>query len=222
MPDTKAVFFWMGGVITQAIEPLLCRALAACGQTGTNLLVRPGFSSACQSLALGKLDGLGFCREICAMAEAAISPEALQAALIAAFDPTPGVIQEIDRLPSAYRRWLIVDVPRTWFEQVCERLLIHPCFPPGGLIFLAETGLDRLEPDIYDYLAVRAGLRLDQCLVLDRSSHRAVAALDHGFPSAIFVDARRLEREFVLRQFTAKLPLEHRPATVIQPTPPQP
>ncbi len=28
MPDTRAVFFWMGGVITQALEPLLTQVRA--------------------------------------------------------------------------------------------------------------------------------------------------------------------------------------------------
>jgi hypothetical protein len=222
MPDTQAVFFWMVGVVTQAIEPLLCQALTACGQPGINLPARPGFADDCEGLALGKLDGLAFCREVNKLAGVPISDEALQAAVIAAFAPTPGVIQAIDRLPPAYRRVLIVDVPRGWFELVRERLLIHPCFPSDGLIFLPECGLTRLEPDVYDALAARAGLRLDKCLVLDLSSHRAVAALDHGLPSAIFVDAPRLEREWLLRQFTARVPLEHRPASVIQPPQTQP
>ncbi|HEY3345409.1 MAG TPA: hypothetical protein VGJ97_10795 [Anaerolineaceae bacterium] len=217
MPDTRAVFFWMGGVVTQAIEPLLSQALAVCGHPGMNLLARPGFAEVCADLALGRRAGLDFCGDICALAGADCPAEELDAALISAFAPAAGVINTIDRLPPVYQRWLIVDIPREWYEPICERLCIQPAFPEGQVIFLPESGLPRLLPDVFDFLAARAQLRMDQCLVLDRSSHRAVAALDHGFPSAIFVDARRLAREFVLRQFTARVPLEHRPATVIQP-----
>jgi hypothetical protein len=222
MPDTRAVFFWMGGVITQALEPLLTQALADCGQSGLNLLARPGFAQACADLTLGKRTDLDFCRDLCALAGADCTPGELGAAVIRAFAPTPGVIQTVDLLPPAYQRWLIVDFPRAWFEPVCQRLAIRPCFPAERTVFLPECGLSDLIPDVFDRLAARAQLTMQQCLVLDGSSHRAVAALDRGFPSAIFVDARRLAREFVLRQFTARVPLEHRPASILQRATPQP
>jgi hypothetical protein len=216
MPDTRAVFFWMGGVITQALEPLLTQVLADRGLAGVNLLARPGFAQACGDLTLGKCSDLDFCRDMCVLAGADCTPGELREASIGAFAPTPGVIQTIDLLPPAYQRWLIMDFPRAWFEPICERLGILPCFPAERTIFLPECGLSSLIPGVFDLLAARAQLTMEQCLVVDASSHRGVAALDHGFPSAIFVDSRRLAREFVMRQFTARVPLEHRPASVIQ------
>jgi beta-phosphoglucomutase-like phosphatase (HAD superfamily) len=216
MPDTRAIFFWMGGVLTQSIEPLMQAALAACGQPEVNLFSARGFASVCESLALGQLDDLAFCQAVCEMSGAKRSPEEFGNAVIASFSPVPRVIQTIERLPDTIQRWLIIDYPRSWFDQTRQRLSIHPCFHNEHLLFLQDSQLNRLVPDVFDFLAQQAKFRVDQCLVVDSNSHRAVAALDHGFPAAIFVDSVRLEREFVLRQFTARIPLEHRPATVIQ------
>ncbi len=217
MPDTRAVFFWMGGVISLSIEPLLRKALAE-WDAEVNLFAKPGFAGACEDLAIGRQDDLAFCQAVCAIAGVEIAPVTLREAVVAAFEPKPRVVQTIQQLPRAVQRWLIVDYPRAWFERGADLFGIYPCFPEDHLIFLTESRLGRLVPDVFDFLAHRAQLRLDQCLVVDEESHRAVAALDYGFPSAIFVDARRLEREFVMRQFTAKVPLEHRPATVPQPS----
>ncbi|MDD5371189.1 MAG: hypothetical protein PHQ40_19070 [Anaerolineaceae bacterium] len=216
MPDTRAIFFWMGGVLTQSIESLLRSALAACGRPETNPFSAPGFASNCERLALGQLDDLTFCQAVCEISGAKSSPAKFRETVIATFSPLPGVTQAVQRLPDTIQRWLIIDYPRSWFDQVCERLLIQPCFPPERLLFLQDSRLNRLAPDVFDFLAQRSKFRADQCLVVDSNSHRAVAALDHGFPAAIFAGSDRLVREFIMRQFTARIPLEHRPATRLQ------
>lgn len=214
MPGTRAIFFWMGGVLTQAIEPLLRSALIACGQPETNLYPVPGFAELAEKLTLGSIDVKDFYQAICDLSKARISHQEFQEAVVASLTPTPRLIQTITQLPANYSRWLIVDYPRSWFELASEQLQIEIGFLANHLIFLQDSRLPRLIPDVFNYLSEYAKVPFPECLVVDAISRRAVAALDHDFPAAIFVDASRLEREFVLRGFTAKVPLEHRPATV--------
>jgi hypothetical protein len=219
MGETRVIFFWMGGVVTQALEPLLRQALASLAPQGvlrTNLLAAPGFAAQCEAFTLGQVSDLDFCQAVAGIAGLDVSPAALRDAAVAGLAAAPGVIREIDRLPRAIERWLIVDYPQAWFDAACDRLAIDPCFAAENRIFLDRSRLPRLVPDVFDALAQAAHLPLEACLVVDAQSRRAVAALDRGFPAAIFVDARRLEREFVMRRFTARQPLEHRPETVIQ------
>ncbi len=215
MPDTRAIFFWMGGVLTQSVEPLMRSALSACGQPEVNLYSIPGFNNIVERLAIGQIGENEFCRAICKMRETGTTPEMLREAAVAALAPVTRVCQTINLLPESYTRWLIVDYPQSWFEQARNRLQVDSCFSANHIIFLQDSHLDRLVPDIFHYLAQCAGFHLDQCLGFFASSRRAVAALHHGFPSAIFVDAARMEREFVMRGFTGKVSLEHRPATVL-------
>lgn len=216
MLDTRSIFFWMGGVLTQSIEPLLRSAFTAYGQPEPNLFSISGFASTCEQFSLGQMKETVFCQSITELVHGNIPANTLQEAAISSFSPIPQVCSTIQQLPQNYARWLIVDYPHSWFEQIRGRLQIDSCFSSKHFLFLHDYQLPRLLPDIFDLLVTRSGNRRDQCLVVDANSHRTVAALDHGLPAAIFVDASRLEREFVMRQFTARVPLEHRPTTVIQ------
>jgi hypothetical protein len=214
MPDTHAVFFRLGGVLTQAPEPLLREALASYGFPETNLYSVPGFSQACEQLALGQLDGIAFCRLISEISRTGVSADALQDALLAAFTPMPEVVSSINLLPEKYIRWLVVDYPRPWFGHIFDRLLVYDCFCDENILFLTEMNLPHFVPDALEALVQRSGYRRDQCLFLDYSSQRAVSALDAGYLPVIFVDATLLRREFILRHFTSSEPLEHRPANI--------
>jgi hypothetical protein len=215
MPDTRVILFWMGGILAQPISSLIQDALAKYGRNDANLLSIPGFANSSERLALGQLDDLAFCQGICDTYGVNVSMEAFRDTVITSFVPCPEVIRTIAHLPEDYSRWLIVDYPRTWFDQVKERLMIPSCFSIDHILFLQESGLYRLIPNIFDFLANKTRYPQDQCLIFDADSHRTIAALIHGFPSAIYVDPKRLEREFALRHFTAKVPLEHRPPTVL-------
>jgi len=216
MGEISQFFFWMGGVVTQPLEPLLSTALQDAGSPPVNLPAREGFAQACEKLTLGALDELDFFREIASMAGVPAPPEKLREALLARVSALPDILPTIDLLPPSFGRWLVVDFPRAWFELLKDRLGLAPIFQDDHILFLDESGLKSLVPDAFFYLAHRTGHRLTQCLLFDADSHHCVSALYHGFPAAIQVDARRLNREFLLREFIPRGPLEHRPSTIVK------
>ena len=54
-------------------------------------------------------------------------------------------------------------------------------------------------PNVFDYITLASGHSLDECVLIDSVSSRAVKAVRHGLSSIIYVYPDRLEHEFALR-----------------------
>ncbi len=211
MGETHSVFFWMDGVVTPPFSIILSKVLNDLGKNRVNLFALPNFAGLCDGLALGQIDDLTFCRSIGESAQLTIEPWALRERVIAAIAANPRVIQIIQLLPEPYERWLVIPFPASWFDQVAERLSILQCFTADKLIRLSQSGLGQVIPDVFYHLAWRAQITLPTGLLVDASSRRCVLSLNHGLPSAIYVDPRRLEREFIMRHFINQPQPMHRP-----------
>jgi hypothetical protein len=211
MGETRALFFWMEGVITPSFHALLSQAILDLSHTQVNLFALPNYSGLCDELALGLIDDLTFFRSIGAAAQLAIEPQAFRDRVIAALTANPGIIPTIQLLPEPYERWLVIPFPDNWFDQTAERLGVIACFPAEKMIRLSKSGLGQVIPDVFDYLALRAQIPLDVGLLFDASARRCVQGLNHGLPTAIYVDPRRLEREFIMRHFINRPQPIHKP-----------
>ncbi len=211
MGQTRAIFFWLSGIITPSFQTILSRALADLRKTGINLPGLPDLQSACDDLVLGKASDLDFCRRVEETIHLGVDPAVLQENILSEITPNPHVAGTIQLLPEKYERWLLVDLPRRWFEQVCKKLVIADTFSPERLFFLPESGLARLVPEIFDRLPEYARLSIKECLIIDANSKRAVQALNHGLPAALFTSAKQLEREFTMRYFIEKPQPMHKP-----------
>ncbi|NPV85780.1 MAG: hypothetical protein HPY45_07195 [Anaerolineae bacterium] len=203
MSAINAVFFWFSGVIIQPLHTLLFHALQSRGNQ-TNLLMQSEYFTLCDALATGALDAAAFCRRLAQICALDVDSATLEKEILAAAEPNPGVNAEIDKLPREYQRWLVVDLPAHWFEQLAGRIEVSSCFSPQEIVFLPHAGLPRLVPEAFDYLARCARTSRGKCLLFHASTHHAIEALNYGMHAATFVDARHIEREFLLRRITDK------------------
>ena len=202
MAEINQVIFWMGGVITQSIPALLAESFSKAGRS-VNVLALPEFEQDTEELILGRVDDLTYLKKMGEKAKLALAPEKFRDVVLATMRPFPGVVDTINLLPASYKRWLIVDYPRSWFDQVSGRLGITKCIPGDRRIHLTRSGLPKLMPDVFNYLIQTIRAPAKQCLIFDLQSRRSSQALNNGIPSAVFVDAERLKREFFLRKFVS-------------------
>lgn len=210
MVKTRALFFWLSGVIVPSLQTLLARALSDCGKSEVNLPGLTGFAGLCERLALGRIDSPAFCAALCEQTRLAAGPLELEAKIRERLKPLPRVLATIELLPEAYERWLVVDLPQGWLAET-EGLDLKRYFRQDRQVLLAGSGLPRLMPDVLYFLARRSQVPLEEGLLIDASARRVVQALNHGTQAAIFVDARRMEREFVMRYFIDRPQPGHKP-----------
>lgn len=113
---------------------------------------------------------------------------------------TPSVLETLDKLPVKYERWLIVDFPRDWFNAIQQRLGLGEFFSLDRTLFTSELGLTHLVPEIFSQTTSRSGYPRNEIILVDGDTPRAVQAVREGYSATIFIDARRLKRDFVLRK----------------------
>lgn len=213
MGEIRGIFFWLTGVYTQPFDTLIAQALNQTKGMAVNPLALPNFTVQVEGLATGKIDGLDFCQALNQAAGIKGSPAALRDQILDCITPNPGVTEATRLLPKHIQRWLVVDLPVEWFEKIAGQLELLTCFVPERIIFLPASKLQRLIPDAFYHLAYRAQLPMQECLLIDASARRAVQALKHGLSTEIFVDTRRLERTFVMREFIDRPHPVHKPNT---------
>lgn len=215
MGEIRGIFFWFSGVYTQPLLDLLARTLSqACGQA-VNPLALPDYAAQVEWLVTGRMDDQSFCQALGMAAGVKSSPVALRDRILDGLLPNQGAFDVARMLPEAIQRWLVVDLPPKWFERVDRLLGVHSCFPPERRISLPASYLERLIPDVFDHLAIQAQLPLQECLLIDASTRRAVQALNHGLSTELYVDSRRLERALVLRKLIDRPHPVHKPDTTL-------
>lgn len=109
------------------------------------------------------------------------------------------VVNLINSIPDKYEKWLIADYPEPWFRDITSREGLSSQFPTDRTIFTWQGGLEELIPDVFDLIARTSDHSLDECVLIDSVSSRAVEAVRHGLSAIIYVYPDRLEHEFALR-----------------------
>ena len=193
MSDTRAVLFWMTGIVTSSLPATLGGLGVRTGE--------PELGRALEALALGGLRDDMFLQTVGRADD--------HAAWVAAFQPEAAVLATIDRLPESYQRWLIVDAPPAW--SLFDRLGLAQTFSRDHVIALGEGGLARMDPDAVDECLRRTGWPAAQCLFIDPDLRRTLAGVRRRIPSAHYVNVRLLEREFYLRGFIGPVQLHPGP-----------
>lgn len=215
MGQIQAVLFWMSGVVTQSIPAVLNDILQAAGRPLVHWPALPEFTQAQEQFTLGQLSDLEFCRRLSPLTGLEEAPEELCQKMLSTFAPQPLTLELIRTLPAVIERWLVADLPAAWHEALADRLNLQSCFAPDRLVFLGQSELPRLVPDVYYYLSRCAHREAGNCLLVDPMLRRAMEAINHGFPTAHYVNPRLLKQEFYLRGFTGRTTLNHKPEQVL-------
>lgn len=200
MAKIQTIFFWLGGVITQTIPEVVARGLYCHPIEKVNIQARLHLRELVEDLYLGRMTGLSFCERAIEASGISFAAEELEAMIKDTVPLRASVLEVIKELPDTYQLWLISDYPPDWYGAIAERFGLSAYFPEDRLIFTSGCGLPRIVPNIFYYLVRQADQPMEACLMIDGRSARAVEAVKHGLPSAIFVDARRLKLDFILRR----------------------
>ncbi|MBL8153797.1 MAG: hypothetical protein JNM70_06400 [Anaerolineae bacterium] len=199
LPKIDAVAFWLEGVLAPSLADLCAVICFAKPIASVDIQPRLGLRAAIEQLALGHLQPLDFCQQVVEISGVALTAPALEAALLERLRLRDDVSPILADLPAPVARWLVTGLPRRWIEATVSQPL-QKLIPPDRWLFTAEIGLPRLIPDLFAAWIDRAGLPMSACMIVDAITPNAVEAIRHGLHSAIYVDARRLRREFVLRR----------------------
>lgn len=196
----RAVFFWFGGVLVQPLPDLLLQEIYGQPIEAVNPQTRLDLRALGQDLAIGRIDSREYCREAIRVCQTDLREEDLATGVIRGCALRASIFETIDRLPARYERWLIVDYPRDWFHPIDDRMSLLTRFPNECILFTSNCGLTRFVPDIFYQIIQRSNLSMEECMIVDGVTERAIESVRHGLSSTIFVDARRLERDFKLRK----------------------
>lgn len=205
MSNISDVIFWMGGVITPSIPAILSKWMGEVGIKPLDLTLSPGFSQVWERFMLGQIDADSFCRQASEAAQLDVTPEALRDHVLAELQPVESVLAEVAALPDNIRRWLVVDIPRSWQQEAPGLAALDTFFPAQQCIFLTESGLVRLVPELFYHLSRCIQRPLEHCLLIEPSYRRSVTGVQHGIHTAHFIHSHRLRREFYLRGFHGKV-----------------
>lgn len=198
LPAIESVGFWLGGVVAPSLPALCARVALGKPLEKLDIQVRLALREAANDLTLGRLSPAEFCGKAASIVGIS-NAAALETALINGLRLQADVLNIIDELASETTCWLICDYPRRWFEAaVSDDVLKH--IPAERVMFTAESDLANLIPDLFDEWTKRAGQPFGKAMLVDQTTPHMTEAVRHGLHAAIFVDARRLRREFVLRR----------------------
>jgi len=203
MQAIKAIFFWMGGVIIQPIPELVVKELYDQPIEYIAFQNRLYLRELAQELYIGQIDGRAYCLMTVQQCQSALEAEDLETRIIQRAALQPLILETVDSLPTAYPRWLISDYPPEWFRPIAERLDLFSRFQEERIVFTSTCGLPRLVPDIFYHVVHQSNQSVKDCVIIDSVTPRAIQAVRHGLSSTIFVDAKRLKRDFSLRKMLA-------------------
>lgn len=199
IPKFDAVFFWLGGVVTDSIPDAIARIVYEQPLARVPIDDRIRLGELSEQLYIGQISSLAFCQRVIDQAKKPVRAEQLQAQIVATVPQHADVLDIADALEN-YERWLLSDYPAEWTPAVARHLDLYRHFSSEHVLIVPGSGIKRLVPDVFDLLAQTAGKPLQNCLMIDADAMRAVQAVRYKLHSTIHVDARRTRRDLVMRR----------------------
>jgi hypothetical protein len=191
-----AVALWLDGVLAPSLADLCAQVFFAKPLASVDVNTRIRLWAAGEQLALGRIDTAEFSAQTISICGAAMTPADCEDALRAALVLREDVCAIVRELPAQTTCWVICGLPRAWVDVTTLTSVI----PPERWLFSHEMHLPHLTPDVFTAWAVLTRLPMHACMMVDAETPRAVEAVKHRLHAAIYVDPKRLRREFVLRR----------------------
>jgi hypothetical protein len=188
-----AVVTWLSGVFTPSMTAALSRALSD-GDRPVNWLAMPGAAAKVEDWITGRCSNPDFWAAVQVISGSRYTADQLAQRFTELTRPDLKALPVLQEIPKSYTQWLLCDLPGNLPAELNE------LYPQECILSLPEAGLRRLLPEVFDLTARQAGCPLRECLFIDSDHKRAVRALRHGASVGLYVNPRRLRREFVLRR----------------------
>jgi hypothetical protein len=194
-----AVFFWFGGVLTGTVAELTVGELMPDAKGHEALKTRQRIGELAEELSLGRIAASDYSEQTIALCDASVEPSELYRRIIESASLRQPIAELIERMPASYERWLIVDFPADWYQAVSQRWSVHSLFSEERTLVTSELKLSRMVPEVFYHLPSIAGRSMDECIIVDACSARAVQSMEHGLASIIYVYPERLRLELALQ-----------------------
>lgn len=193
------ILIWFGGVVTELISEITMQSLESELSVTRFAQQRCEILKLADELSLGLRSTHSYCERVIKTTNSRLDVYALEELIPAKISLNKPVINLINSIPEKYEIWLISDYPDPWFQDIVSREEFSSQFSADRTIFTSQGDLKKMVPEVFDYIIRASGHSLDECVLIDSVSSRAVAAVRHGLSSIIYVYPDKLDHEFALR-----------------------
>ena len=200
MIEYEAIFFWLGGVLTESILDATLAALSIDADKKVELNTRIEIRGWVAELTLGQLGPAAFCQQIIDAGSNHLQVGELESRLIDRMRLEPDVVQVIQEIPNTYQKWLLIDYPNAWVEQCRDVKGFAEYFPEDRRIVANSLKVEQFGPKFYSAVPEQVDLQMSDCLLVDADSARAIGAIRHGLASIIYVYPEHLKHELALQK----------------------
>jgi len=204
MSGVTTLLFWLGGVLCESLSEI---TLKVCGIGDIAKLDVNAYLSLevlREELELGQIDKHTYCQKVAQELSCQMTGTEMDIQIKEAVAIRENVLDVINALPDGYLCWIVCNFPREWFSVLEGQLYQGGKLNKDNLIFSTDSQLQKMTPDIFSYLIKRVREPKESVLMIDSDYRRAVSAVKHDYNAALFVDARRLQREFALRRISER------------------
>lgn len=195
----NTIFVWFGGVVTNTIPELTMQSLRLAPSTDEYKQKTGEINDLADKLSLGIISSQSYCESVIYYSHASLDINTLEDLITNSASLNSPCLDLINSIPGNFEKWLISDFPEEWFQKIASRTELSAYFSSDQTIFTIKGGFERMVPGVFDYLAKVSGKTLDECILIDSKSSRAVKAVRYGLSAIIYVYPERLEHEFALR-----------------------
>jgi hypothetical protein len=195
----KSILFWFDGLFTSKIASLTLAELKPNLSTNETITYREKLQQLVDELTIGKIDPQEYCRQANQITETAISSEELIQAVINKADLNQPFFEIYTQILPENNPGVVVDIPRVWFDQLIVKWKVADHFHEDRLIFTETFKLKNIYPDIFYFIPQAAGLKMEDCIMVDPQQMRAVAAHKLGLSSATYTYPRRMKIDLAIQ-----------------------
>ncbi len=193
------LFIWFGGVIAESISEITIQSMQSEFGVSGFAQYRSEINHLADEVSLGVRSTHSFCDSVIKITNSTLDSNTMNSFITDKASLNQPVMNLINSIPDKYEKWLVSDYPETWFHEIASREDLHSSFPSDQTIFTSRGDLEKMVPDVFDYIARASNHSLDECVLIDSVSSRAVKAVRHGLSAIIYVYPDRLEHELALR-----------------------
>lgn len=195
----NTILIWFGGVITELIPKLTLQMLGLEPNGRDFIQQRSEIHSLAEKLSLGVMSARAYCAAAINITHSNFEIDTLEVLIQGRASLNQPVMDVLDPIPAKYEKWLISDYPESWFREIALRTNLTSQFPADRTIFTSQSDLYKMVPMNFEFISRASGHPLDECVLIDSLSSRAVQAVRGGLSAIIYVYPEKLEHELALR-----------------------
>lgn len=195
----QSILFWFDGLFISNIASLSLAELKPNLSTNETITFRQKLQEVVDELTIGKIDPQEYCRRANEIAGTTVSSEQLTRAIINNAELNQPFFEIYTQIPQENNPGVVVDIPRVWFDQLIIKWKVAEHFHEDRKIFTETFNLKNIYPDIFYFIPQAAGLKMEDCIMVDPQQMRAVAAHKLGLSSATYTYPRRMKIDLAIQ-----------------------